>query len=324
MNPEFFNNKSVLLFGASGDLGQLMVEKLVSCGASRIAIMDKDEKKIISLRSRLHKVDNGILRYFLGSLRDRDRLMRAFDGIDILLVLNPFTNHNILDYNPMEAVSDFIYAYENIVNTAINQGISYVFSVMSSDYLEKKDISSLTKQCSEQILLAGNGLSSFRRTKFSLMRIGDIESFPDLELKIAIERNEPYLAERYLENSCYKIRFSVTLEKLTDSILFCMSSAQGGEIFIPASHSYSLYDLFKTHNINVKLKDTQEKSKQLLSLAIEAKRMSKSEGHYIVKPDEEWWDENIFTNSFPDAVSVNETFLYQADEKNLKKIKEFS
>jgi len=313
MNVNFFDNKSVLIFGAHGQLGENIVKKLIECGTSRIALMDKDEKAIISLKSRLQNTNNAQLRFFLGSLRDKERIRRAFDGIDILLVLRPFSNRDILDYNPMEAVNEFIYSYENIVDTAITQGISYVFSAISADYLEKRDLCSLTKQCAEQILISGNGLSSFKTTKFSLMRIGDILDYPDLELKIALDKKDNGLINTYLDKNEAAYRFGLSIEELTNSILYCMSNCQGGEIFIPESKSYSIYDFIDSFNFKLSYDKNKNKSLQVLSRTGEADTMYKVGQHYLITPNkEEWWNADTFNDFFPTAHKVDKDFAYIA------------
>ncbi len=314
----FFDEKSVLIIGANGKLGRALIEKVLESTAHRCAVMNKDEKSLISLKSYF-KDDR--LRFFLGDMRDNQRLMRAFDGVDVIIVCDCFSNRDLLDYNPMEAIQSNVRAFENLVNSAIERAVSSVFVISQADFFQKKDLYDVTRMCAEKIVISANGLSSFRRTKFSVMRIADIWDYPDQELQISVENTNTEACSRFVNRGKTHYRFGCSVKDVCDLTSRALLKSIGGEILIPKLKGYKIEDYvrFLWEKFPTDRVDVVKNSSTTLNFLTEAEHIKESDFFYLICPQDEWWDEALFFKNYHQVKAVSASFVYRACDAEIVK-----
>ncbi len=315
-NVNAFEEESVLIINPTGYFGIKLIEKIVCTGAHRVAIFEEDIRDLIKLKNHFEDTGHGKLRFFLGDMRTKDRLARAIDGVDIVLLCDLYSNREIMDYNPTEITQDCIYAYENIVNVAIDNGVSLVLSILHGDYLHYQDFYSLAKQCSEKLLISANGLSSFNRTKFSVLRIGDIFDSPDLELKLLLKKKDINGIEKYIEKNKKAVSLGCDSETLIEYTFKCVNEATGGEIFVPNYSKYSMADYIALKvNSSLTLSSNNSSDNMQLFKQEELKSSYRLGDYLLVAPEEyHWWRQDSFADSFPNEKKekLDETYTDDA------------
>lgn len=232
------NNRTVLVTGGTGSFGQKFVEMVFKkCRPKKIIIFSRDEYKQSIMKKRFH---NSRLRYFIGDIRDPERLNRAFHGVDIVVHAAALKQVPALEYNPFEAVKTNVIGAENIINAAIDNRVKLVLALSSDKAVNPINLYGASKLCADKLFVAGNSYSGDIRTKFSVVRYGNVFNsrgsvvplFKEQKAKGVITITDPRMT-----------RFWITLEHGVDFVLKCIKIMRGGEIFIPKIPSMKILDL---------------------------------------------------------------------------------
>ncbi|MFA6635530.1 MAG: UDP-N-acetylglucosamine 4,6-dehydratase (inverting) [Candidatus Omnitrophota bacterium] len=235
---DIFKNKVVLVTGGTGSFGRKITEIVLrNCNPRKLIIFSRDEMK----QYEMHKeFDSDILRYFVGDVRDVDRLKRAMKGVDIIVHAAALKIVPTAEYNPFEAVKTNVIGAENIINVAIDNGVEKVVALSTDKATNPINLYGATKLCSEKMFIAANNYSTEKGTHFSVVRYGNVfgsrGSVAPFFKRCRAKGVVPITDERMT-------RFGITL---TDGVKFVMQSIadmQGGEIFIPKIPSMKVTDL---------------------------------------------------------------------------------
>jgi len=164
----FLKGRSVLITGATGSFGKAFVSKILADNqASKIVVFSRDELKQYEMQERLNSPK---MRYFLGDVRDYQRLLQATSGIDVIIHAAAMKQIPAAEYNPMEAIKTNVLGAENIVNAAIENGVSRVVALSTDKAANPANLYGATKLCSDKLMVAGNVLAGARPTRFSVVR----------------------------------------------------------------------------------------------------------------------------------------------------------
>lgn len=235
------NNKTILITGGTGSFGKKFVEMaLKKYRPRKLIIFSRDELKQFEMRKQFN---DACLRYFIGDVRDKERLHRAFHGVDIVVHAAALKQVPALEYNPFEAIKTNVLGAENIINVAIDNRVKQVIALSSDKAVNPINLYGASKLCADKLLVAANSYSGDAKTKFSVVRYGNVFNSRGSVI--------PLFKEQKLKG-CLTItdkrmtRFWITLEQGVDFVLDCLAIMQGGEIFIPKVPSMKIFDLAQT------------------------------------------------------------------------------
>jgi UDP-N-acetylglucosamine 4,6-dehydratase len=238
-----WNNSVVLVTGGTGSFGQKFIEVVLQkYQLKKLIIFSRDELKQYEMQQRFSEDRYPGIRYFIGDVRDRDRLYRAFDGVDIVVHAAALKQVPAAEYNPFEAIKTNVLGAENIIDAAIDQGVKRVIALSTDKAVNPINLYGATKLCAEKLFVAGNSYAGNKPTRFSVVRYGNVLGSRGSVVPFFMERRKtgklPITHEQMT-------RFWITLEKGVDFVLKCMDRMTGGEVFIPKIPSMSVVDLAK-------------------------------------------------------------------------------
>jgi len=303
-----WDDKVVLLTGGTGSFGQKFVELMLATYRPRaIRIFSRDELKQHEMQQRWG--DEPSLRFFIGDVRDPERVHRAMDGVDIVVHAAALKQVPACEYNPFEAVKTNILGAQNLVNAAIDHEVGRVVALSSDKAVNPVNIYGATKLCMEKIFVHGNSYAGARRTRCSVVRYGNVvgsrgsvvpvfrQQAPTGVLTITDER---------------MTRFWITLEQGAQFVARCVERAQGGEIFVPKIPSMRILDLARTMVPDCQLQVTGirpgEKLHELLLSEDEARNALEFDDCFVVEPNFGWWGEG----SLPGGKRLPDGFSYSS------------
>ena len=234
----FLKGKSVLITGGTGSFGKAFVRKVLQDDeVSKLIVFSRDELKQFEMAEELN---SSKLRYFLGDVRDYQRLIRATDGIDLIVHAAAMKQIPAAEYNPMEAIKTNVIGAENIVNAAIENGIQRVVALSTDKAANPANLYGATKLCSDKLMVAGNVLAGSRKTRFSAVRYGNVLGSRGSVIPFFLEKAKTGLIPITDERMT---RFWLTIEEGVNFVLDSFERMHGGEIFVPKIPSFRVTDV---------------------------------------------------------------------------------
>jgi len=278
-----FSGKTVLVTGGTGSFGQKFTKMVLNkCNPKKLIIFSRDEMKQYEMQKRFNQ-DN--MRYFIGDVRDADRLHRAFQGVDIIVHAAAIKIVPSAEYNPFEAVKTNIVGAENVINVAMDNGVKKVIALSTDKAANPVNLYGATKLCSEKMFIAANNYSP-DGTKFSVVRYGNVFGsrgsvvpfFKECKNKKIIPITDSRMT-----------RFWITLEEGVDFVISCLKEMRGGEIFVPKLPSIRIVDLAKAIAPECRVKvigiRPGEKLHETLVAADDASYTEERKDRFIICPE---------------------------------------
>lgn len=234
----YLAEKSVLITGGTGSFGKAFVKRVLADDEiKKLVVFSRDELKQFEMAEQINSPK---LRYFLGDVRDYQRLLQATDGIDVIVHAAAMKQIPAAEYNPMEAIKTNVIGAENIVNAAIQNGISKVVALSTDKAANPANLYGATKLCSDKLMVAGNILAGSRGTKFACVRYGNVLGSRGSVIPFFLERAKegslPITDERMT-------RFWLTIDDGVQFVLDSLERMHGGEIFVPKIPSFKVTDV---------------------------------------------------------------------------------
>ena len=234
----FLKGKSVLITGGTGSFGKAFVTRVLEDDeVAKLVVFSRDELKQFEMAE---KINSPKLRYFLGDVRDYQRLLRATDGIDVLVHAAAMKQIPASEYNPMEAIKTNVIGAENIVNASIENGIQRVVALSTDKAANPANLYGATKLCSDKLMIAGNVLAGARPTRFSAVRYGNVLGSRGSVIPFFLDKAKtgsiPITDERMT-------RFWLTIQEGVQFVLDSFERMHGGEIFVPKIPSFKVTDV---------------------------------------------------------------------------------
>jgi UDP-N-acetylglucosamine 4,6-dehydratase len=311
MNVAHLKGKSVLITGGTGSFGSSFVRVLLKeSQAKRIIVFSRDELK----QSRMsHEMEDERLRFFIGDVRDLERLQRAFSGVDIVVHAAALKHVPILEYNPFEAVKTNILGSQNVIEAALDQGVKQVVLVSTDKAVYPSNLYGSTKLTAEKLFVAANSYAA-RKTAFGVVRYGNVLGSRGSIVDVLKQDPPPKLVQ---VTDPAMTRFWISMPQAHELVLFALEHMRGGEIFIPKLPSMKLTDLLDTLVPKIPRKVTGirpgEKLHEMLLTDQESRHAVELAQHYIILPEFPYWDHNDFKKTYPKAKPTKEGFAYRSD-----------
>lgn len=238
------NGKSILITGGTGSLGKQLTKIILKRWpeVKRLVILSRDEQKQFQMNMEYPAVAGGNIRYFIGDVRDFERLKRAFKDIDIVIHAAAMKHVHIAEYNPMECVMTNVIGAENVINAAMECGVKNVVALSTDKAAAPINLYGATKLCSDKLFVAANNIKGWNSIKFSVVRYGNVMGSNGSVI--------PYFIQK-AKNGVIPItdpamtRFNISLQEGAEMVLHAVETAWGGEIFVPKIPSYKITEVAK-------------------------------------------------------------------------------
>lgn len=232
---------NVLVTGGTGSFGKKFTEVLLNRSApNKLIVFSRDELKQFEMRQRFGEDQYDCIRYFIGDVRDRERLYRAFDGVDIVIHAAALKQVPAAEYNPAEAVKTNVLGAMNVIEAAIDRNVKKVIALSTDKAANPINLYGATKLCSDKLFTAANSYSGHHGTRFSCVRYGNVVGSRGSVIPFFLKMRKtgvlPITDPRMT-------RFWITLDQGVDFVLACLDRMQGGEIFVPKIPSMNISEL---------------------------------------------------------------------------------
>lgn len=311
----FLNGKSIVVTGATGSFGKRFVKTILEqYDPKRVIAFSRDELNQYEMQQSIHSPK---LRFFLGDVRDRERLYRAIDGIDVVIHAAAMKQVPASELNPMEAIKTNIIGAENIINVCIDQGVKNVIALSTDKAANPANLYGATKLCSDKLFIAANAMSERHRTRFSVVRYGNVIGSRGSVIPFFMQQRAtgvvPITDPRMT-------RFWITLGQGVKFVVDSLGRMHGGEIFVPKIPSMKVIDVAqvvapgcKTEIIGIR---PGEKLHELMITQDDAINTVEFEHHYAIQPAAYWWDQEAYLLKTR-AKPVTENFQYSSDTNSV-------
>ena len=293
--------RSILVTGGTGSFGRAFVrEVLAHHNPRRLVVFSRDEQKQFSMARELSPQQHPALRYFIGDVRDRERLRLAMRGVEVVIHAAAMKHVPVAEYNPFECIRTNVQGAENIIMASIDAGVSKVIALSTDKAANPINLYGATKLCSDKCFVAGNHMAGEDGPRFSVVRYGNVvgsrgsvvEFFQDL---VAQGVKELPVTDRRMT------RFFLTIQQGVQFVLDRLEHMQGGELFIPKIPSMRIVDLAETiggegcTTVEIGIRPG-EKLHEVLLPYDEARNTLEFASHYTVHPALTWFerDQHLF------------------------------
>ncbi len=303
-------DKVVLVTGGTGSFGKKFIKKALIEGAKKIIVFSRDELKQYEMKQEF--TDNR-LRFFIGDVRDQERLHRAFDGVDIVIHAAAMKHVDACEYNPFEAVKTNIHGAQNIIEAAIDCGVEKVIALSTDKACAPVNLYGATKLASDKLFVAANAYVGDKKTSFSVVRYGNVVgsrgSVVPFFKKVKETGRVPITDERMT-------RFWITLDQGVQFVLDNLARMHGGEIFVPKIPSMKVVDLAcaiaPKCEIDIVGIRPGEKLHEAMIMEDDARHTVEFDDYYIIQPEFPWWSKKYAEGgkALPDG------FAYTSDNNN--------
>jgi UDP-N-acetylglucosamine 4,6-dehydratase len=236
------NNKSILITGGTGSLGKELTKTILEKwpDVKRLVIFSRDEQKQFQMDQEFPASKYKAIRYFIGDVRDLDRLKRAFIGIDYVIHAAAMKHVHIAEYNPDECVKTNIGGAENVIKACLETNVSRVVALSTDKACAPINLYGATKLTSDKLFIAANNIKGNRDLKFSVVRYGNVMGSNGSVIPFFLSKKKEGVLPITDPNMT---RFNISLKGGVDMVLHALDAAWGGELFVPKIPSYKIMDV---------------------------------------------------------------------------------
>ena len=290
------NNKSILITGGTGSFGKKFIKTILDkYKPKKVIVYSRDELKQYEMQQKFPDTSGSPMRYFIGDVRDYHRLKMAMTGVDVVIHAAALKQVPAAEYNPFEAVKTNIIGGQNVIDSAISQGVETVIALSTDKAAAPINLYGATKLASDKLFVAANNYSGENNIKFSVVRYGNVMGsrgsvIPFFQSKMGTGLL-PITDERMT-------RFNITLQNGVDFVLQCLDKMWGGELFVPKIASYNILDVAKAIAPECKYEMVGirpgEKLHEEMITETDALNSVEFEKYFVILPSTELWDIDQF------------------------------
>ena len=306
------NNKTILITGGTGSFGNAFTTYVLEhYNPQKVIIYSRDEYKQFLMADKYREYQSA-LRFFLGDVRDKDRLRRAFDGVDYVIHAAALKQVPACEYNPMEAVRTNINGAMNIVDAALDCGVKRVVALSTDKAVNPVNLYGGTKLVSDKLFIAANAYAGIKDVCFSIVRYGNVAG--SRGSVIPFFQNIVANGGKELPITDYRMtRFWISLEQGVELVIKALQEARGGETFISKIPSFRITDLAQAILPNCEMPEIGiregEKLHEIMVTREDSAMTYEYENHFIIYPHYSWWDSRRI---LPGGVKVSDEFEYSS------------
>jgi len=300
--------KTILITGGTGSFGKKFVEIVLrDHHPQKVIVFSRDELKQFEMAHQFSNHPN--LRFFIGDVRDKNRLYRAFDGVDIVVHAAALKQIPVAEYNPFEAIKTNVLGAQNIIDAAIDCGVWRVIALSTDKAANPVNLYGATKLCSDKLFVSGNSYAAGKNTKFAVVRYGNVVGsrgsvipfFKSIRHTGRLPITDPRMT-----------RFWITLEQGVNFVIASLGRMHGGEIFVPKLPSMRITDLAEAIAHDCQLEFTGirpgEKIHEVMITEDDARHTLEFSDYFIIMPEFPWWSREKVNGGLP----LEEGFVYSS------------
>jgi len=310
------DNKSVLITGGTGSLGKQLTRTIFKKwpDVKRLVIYSRDEQKQFIMAQEFPESEYKAIRYFIGDVRDKDRLTRAFEDIDVVIHAAAMKHVHIAEYNPTEAVKTNVDGAQNVIDACLRTNVSDVVALSTDKACAPINLYGATKLASDKLFIAANNIKGKRDLRFSVVRYGNVMGSNGSVIPFFLKKKAEGLLPITDKNMT---RFNISLEGGVDMVLHALEHSMGGEIFIPKIPSYRITDVATAIDPNCEQKEVGirpgEKLHEEMITSSDSFFTYDLGKYYAILPSQPIFDLNEFIKRF-DAKKVPQGFSYNSGD----------
>lgn len=310
------NGKTILITGGTGSFGKKFLEMILDrYTPHRIIVYSRDEYKQSLMKAEYEKkYDMSKVRFFIGDVRDKERLYRAFDHVDYVIHAAAMKQVPTCEYNPFEAIKTNIHGAQNVIDAAIDRGVKKVVALSTDKAVNPINLYGGTKLVSDKLFISANAYSKISKTKFSVVRYGNVAGSRGSIIPLfrsIIEKGEKELPI----TDPRMTRFWITLEQGVELVFKALEESNGGETFISKIPSFRITDLAEAMLPGASIKEIGiregEKLHEVMITKDDARLTYEYDKHYIIYPHFDWW--KFDESKVGKGIKVTEGFEYNSE-----------
>ena len=237
-----FSNKSVLITGGTGSLGKQLTKRIYKefPNVKRLVIYSRDEQKQYHMEQEYPLSSYPSIRFFIGDVRDRERLTMAMKDIDIVIHTAAMKHVHIAEYNPMEAIKTNILGAQNVIDACFETNVSKVVALSTDKAAAPINLYGATKLASDKLFIAANNIKGSNDVTFSVVRYGNVMGSNGSVIPFFVNKKKEGVLPITDKSMT---RFNITLDEGVDMVFHAIENSRGGEIFVPKISSYNILDI---------------------------------------------------------------------------------
>ena len=304
-----WSEQIVLVTGGTGSFGKRFIElMLAEYHPQKLIVFSRDELKQHDMRAS--GFDHPTLRYFIGDVRDAQRLERAFSGVTVIVHAAALKQVPACEYNPFEAIQTNIIGGKNVIDAAINQGVRRIMALSTDKAVNPVNLYGASKLCAEKVFVQANAYAGTQDTRFSCARYGNVVGSRGSVIPMFLEQRK---TGRITITDPRMTRFWITLEQGARFVVRCIEQMRGGEIFVPKIPSMKLIDMAEAVAPGCEVEcigiRPGEKLHEVLLSEDESRNAVETDDMYVVQPNHSWWQREHWKQ----ARALPEGFRYTSD-----------
>jgi UDP-N-acetylglucosamine 4,6-dehydratase len=301
------SNKTILVTGGTGSFGKKFAETILHHHQpKKLIIFSRDELKQHEMRQVWSDTNPDTpIRYFIGDVRDRDRLYRAMQGVDVVVHAAALKQVPACEYNPFEAVQTNILGAKNIIDAAIDAGVSKILALSTDKAVSPVNLYGATKLVAEKMFVQGNAYAGKRETRMSCVRYGNVVGSRGSVIPLFEQQRKK---GKITITDARMTRFWITLEQGVQFVINCLERMLGGEVFVPKIPSMNIMDLARAIAPDCEIETIGirpgEKLHEVLISEDEARHTLELDDLFVVQPAHPWWEQGkVHGQPLPDGFS---------------------
>lgn len=292
------NNKTILITGGTGSFGNYFVDYILKhYKPQKIIIYSRDEYKQFLMANK-YKEYKDIFRFFIGDVRDKERLYRAFNHVDYVVHAAAMKQVPICEYNPFEAIKTNIHGAENVIDAALDCGVKKVVALSTDKAVNPINLYGGTKLVSDKLFISANAYRGYEKiSTFSVVRYGNVAGSRGSVIpffKKLLQQGDTELPITDIRMT----RFWITLEQGVELVFKALRESKGGEVYISKIPSFRITDLANAMCPNIQIKEVGiregEKLHEIMITKDDCRTTYEYDNHYIIYPNMEWWDSDKY------------------------------
>lgn len=312
------NGKSILITGGTGSLGKHLTKVILSNypEIKKLIIFSRDEQKQFQMAQEFSEIKYPQIRFLLGDVRDKERLVRAFQGVDFVIHAAALKHVPIAEYNPDEFIKTNIGGAQNVIHAALQTNVTRVVALSTDKACAPINLYGATKLTSDKLFVAANNIKGSNPVRFSVVRYGNVMGSNGSVIPYFIKkRNEGILPITDPDMT----RFNITLQGGVNMVMHALEHAWGGELFVPKIPSYKILDIAKAIGPKcdypiIGIRPGEKVHEEMISTS-DSFNTYDIDKYFVIIPQNPNWSINEFINTFK-AVKVKKGFSYNSGDND--------